>query len=73
MGMHYPYGWIIQLIILSLFFLIIWWVLRGTNNYGYKSNDSAIEILNKRLASGEITKEEYNKIKKEIELKDGDR
>lgn len=31
-----------------------------------KSNESPIDILNKRLASGEITEEEYKKIKKEL-------
>ncbi|MBT3416932.1 SHOCT domain-containing protein [Candidatus Woesearchaeota archaeon] len=72
MGLHIQYMWVFQLIILLLFFLIIWWVLRGNNNYGYKSDDSAIDILNKRLASGEITKKEYEEIKRDINTKDGD-
>ena len=72
LGIHPFQMWIFQLIILLLVFLVVWWVLRGNSKYGYKSNDSAIEILNKRFASGEITKKEYDEIKKEISIKDGD-
>jgi len=62
------YGWIIQIIIFLLIFLIFWWMIRGSNKYGYKTNskDSAQEILKKRYASGEIKKEEYEKMKKEF-------
>ena len=31
------------------------------------SGESALDILKKRLASGEITEEEYSKLKKELE------
>ena len=33
---------------------------------GHSDSKSALEILNKRYASGEITKEEYEQIKREI-------
>jgi putative membrane protein len=36
------------------------WIKRG-------GEESALEILKKRYARGEITKEEYDKMKKEIE------
>ena len=62
-------GWLFQMIILILFFLILIWILRGTNNFGYRmdSKESAAEILKKRLVNDEITSEEYKRIKKEIE------
>lgn len=63
------YGWIFQIIILILFFLILWWMLKGSGNFGYRSNsnETALNILKKRLASGEIKKEEYLALKKELE------
>ncbi len=72
--MHYSYnagmwgwGWIFQLLILILFFVILWWMIRNSQSFGYKSEESAEEILKKRLARGEIDEEEYKKLKKEIE------
>lgn len=69
--MHYGYGmmgygWIFQLLILILFFVVVWWLLRNSGNYGYKTDESAMDILKKRLASGEISEKEYYKLKKEI-------
>lgn len=55
----YGYGWIFEIVILLLFFLVVYWVLRG-------KSESAIEILNRRYAKGEISKREYAKLKKEI-------
>ena len=66
------FGWLYQIIILLVFFMIIWWMVRG-NNFGYKckKNESALDILKRRLASGEITDKEFHKLKKDIQ--DGDR
>ncbi|MBI2660676.1 SHOCT domain-containing protein [Candidatus Woesearchaeota archaeon] len=71
-GMGYgnmAFGWAFQLVILVLFFLVIWWMLRSSSSFGFKcrENESAIEILKKRLAKGEIDAKEYEKLKKEIE------
>jgi putative membrane protein len=59
-GIH-PYGWLIQLGILILFFLVIFWVLKSS-----KPKESALDILNRRYANGELTKKEYQKLKKDI-------
>jgi len=58
----YGYGWIFEIVILLLFFLVVYWVLRG-------KSESAIEILNRRYAKGEMSKVEYSKLKKEIGAK----
>lgn len=59
------FGIILQLIILGLVFLIIYWVLKS----GKKINETPEKILKKRLAKGEISKKKYNEIKKEISKK----
>ncbi len=64
--MHY--GWIFQIVIILLLFLVIWWMMKGSGNFGFKcKNETALEILKKRLAKGEITQKEFHKLKKEIE------
>ena len=63
-GMHagvMGYGWLFQILILVLFFLVLWWLLKG------QSRDSPTDVLKKRLASGEITEKKYKKLKKELE------
>ena len=61
------YGWIIQIIIFILFFLVVFWLLK-TQKDGVKtsSNETPSQILKRRLASGEITKKEYESLMKEI-------
>ncbi|MBC8500777.1 MAG: SHOCT domain-containing protein [Nanoarchaeota archaeon] len=63
------FGWISQIIILILFFLVVWWLIRNSGSFGYKcgENETATDILKKRLAAGEISQKEYQNLKKEIE------
>ncbi len=56
------FGIFFQLIIMGIFLGVIYWVVKS----GKLGNETAQEILNKRLAKGEITKAEYSEIKKEI-------
>lgn len=52
-----------------LIFLVVWGILRltgGQKPSPLESNDSPLEILKKRLASGEVSDEEYEKIRKKI-------
>jgi len=68
-GNHWMYGgfmmffWI--LLIVGLVFFIKWIVDQGRSDKG-KSKESALEILKKRYAKGEISKEEFEEKKKEI-------
>lgn len=65
------FGWLFWIIILVL---IVWVIMKtvNKNNSGSTFNslrhqESALDILKKRLASGEISEEEYNRLKKSIE------
>lgn len=52
-----------------LFFVLILYLVFGRDLRhwpGHDTGDSAIEILKKRYANGEITKEEFNDMKKEL-------
>lgn len=66
-GGHW-YGIWFQVLIVLLFFIIVWWMLRGRqySQYGVNPGESAEDILKKRYANGEITKKQYNEMKKEI-------
>jgi len=59
LGMH-PYAWVFQLLILVAIGLIVYWVIRGSGK------ESALDIVKKRYAKGEISEKEFKKIKREI-------
>ena len=75
MGWGYGMGWFGQIIMLAFWiavivgivFLIRWLVLstRASGNKTH-SEDSALEILRKRYARGEIDKEEFEEKKKDL-------
>ena len=69
--MHYGFGyggmfmWIILLIVIGL--LIYFFVqARKTKDQTPAQNENHLDILKKRYAKGEITKEEYDRIKKTL-------
>ncbi len=63
------FGWIFWIIILVI---IIWAVVQFTNRnqqnnrLNSNSEETPLEILKKRYAKGEISKEEYEEIKKNL-------
>ena len=62
--------WFILVILpmVGIIFLILYIVIRETSHPGKtESQSKALEILKERLAKGEITQEEYQKLKKELE------
>ena len=59
MGVH-PYSWVFQLLILVAVGFIIYWVFKGNKK------ESAMDIVKKRYAKGEITEKEFKKIKKDL-------
>ena len=69
------FWWVVPVVMMILCFLIMrkrrgsmmcCSGARDTGNYQSKDSDTAEEILDKRYASGEIGKDEYEEIKKTI-------
>lgn len=67
--MSWGYGGVFMwLIFLALIGFVIYFVVRGEKWVKRGGNEeTALEILKKRYAKGEITKQEYDRIKKELE------
>ena len=70
-GGGHMYGVGFQMIIVLLFFGIALWMLRGdrgygSSNYRVSSGETAEEILKKKYVTGQITKAEFDKMKKDI-------
>ncbi|MFA5259357.1 MAG: SHOCT domain-containing protein [Candidatus Pacearchaeota archaeon] len=57
----YGYGWLFEILILIVFFIIVYWIVKSS-----QKNESASDILNRRYAKGEISKKQYLELKKEI-------
>ncbi len=53
-------------VIVGVVFIVRWFVLSANRGRGGASEESALDILKKRYAKGEINKDEYEKIKKDI-------
>jgi putative membrane protein len=67
MGYGMGFGFIFQLLIFVLFFLIVWWLIRSVPTMGIAKSEKPLDILKRRLAKGEITRKEYEELKKEVE------
>ncbi len=73
-GMMGNIGWFGMLICLLIIILIIIgvvYLIKGLTNRSHKdvssnTNNRSLEILNERLAKGEINKEEYDSIKRSL-------
>jgi putative membrane protein len=70
--MHYGFGyggmfmWIIFLIVIGL---LVYFIVQGQKTKGQTptQNESPMDILKRRYAKGEITREEYERMKKDLE------
>jgi putative membrane protein len=54
------------LIIVGIVLLVVWGVQKGTGSGVGKAEEPAMEILKKRYARGEISKQEYEEKKKDL-------
>jgi len=72
---HFPYWWLFPLLMFILCFLVMrgrkgsmmcGFGSRGTNNQKISNSNSAMEILDKRYALGEINKEEYEEKRSDL-------
>jgi len=62
-------GWIMMLVFLGLLFAGIVVLVRALTNrnvFGQPSPDSALEILRRRYAAGEITKDQFEEMKRTL-------
>ncbi|MCL6087933.1 MAG: SHOCT domain-containing protein [Actinobacteria bacterium] len=53
-------------IVIGVIFLIVWLVRRSGYNVIEKTSTHSLEILKERYAKGELTKEQYENMKKEL-------
>jgi putative membrane protein len=60
------FGGIFWLLILAGIVLVVWSYARRDGAPAAGGGDAPLEILKRRLARGEITREEYEAVKKEL-------
>jgi len=70
---HYGRWWTLAGALFSLVIwagiiaLVVWVVVRLTRDHGAAGKDTALDIAKKRYASGEITREQFEQIKKDLQ------
>ena len=61
------FGWIFWILLIAV---IIWLIINQSNknkqDYRFHQTESAVDILKKRYAKGEISKEQYEQMMKDI-------
>jgi len=61
------FGWFMWILIIALVFILIWNNTRERDKYiPFDKNETALDILKKRYAKGEITKDQYEQMKKDV-------
>jgi putative membrane protein len=61
------FGGFMWILIIGLIFVLIWTNTREKDKYlPFDKSESAIDILKKRYAKGEITKEQFEQMKKDL-------
>ncbi len=63
---YYAYGGFIMIFWIIILILIIYILFRVFNNQGFNFGSDSLEILKKRYAKGEISKKEFDQMKKEL-------
>lgn len=68
MGMFgFGMGWFIQLVLLAVIIWAVFYFLRHNREIDSQSKNDAMNTLKNRYAKGEISKEEFERIKKDLE------
>ena len=60
-------GGIMMLLFWALFIIFIVWVVKQIGSKNLKSDTNALNILKERYAKGEITREQYEQMRRDIE------
>jgi len=62
------FGWFFWILIIALIIVLIWTNTRETNKYiPFDGKETAMDILKKRYAKGEITKDQFDQMKKDLD------
>lgn len=65
---NFGFGWLLWIIIIVLVVALIWKNTSERDKYiPFENKETALDILKKRYAKGEITKEQFDQMKKDIE------
>ena len=64
-GGMYLFGWLFMLLFLALLVLLVIWLVKAIF-YSAASSSSAKSILASRYARGELTRKEYEQLKKDL-------
>ncbi|SDQ80122.1 SHOCT domain-containing protein [Virgibacillus salinus] len=65
-GGFYGFGFFTILIILAIIIISVW-MFKGPDNGSFRSSgDKSLETLKERLAKGEISEEEYDRLKRKL-------
>ncbi len=63
----FGYGFFSIFIIIAIFFIILWLVKPNQSSSVSYSSNGALDTLKMRLAKGEMTEEEYDRLRRKIE------
>jgi len=68
-SMYFSGGILMWLLFLIIIVLLIYFIVRSmqAKDTGFAYKETPLDILKKRYAKGEITKEEFDKIRKDLE------
>jgi putative membrane protein len=62
------FGWVFWVLIIALIIALIWTNTRKRNKYiPFDGKETAMDILKKRYAKGEITKDQFDQMKKDLD------
>lgn len=61
------FGWLWTVILIIIIFVVIYYFTAGFKQSTTYTSANALDILKQRYAKGEITDEEFRKMKKEVE------
>ena len=64
---HWMIGVIVWVVIVIGLVLVVTWLVRAVRGSSQPKQDSALEILKRRYASGALTREEYDERRRELE------
>lgn len=62
------FGWFMWILIIAAIFILVWTNTREKDKYiPFNQNEKAMDILKRRYVNGEISKDQFEQMKKDIE------